>query len=510
MKRTANIFVILTAGLILSTAPATMCMAVKKGSDVKVKVVDVTQHKDSINAELEIAITGRTVAKREQLRLYPAIKYGENETLFTPVAVNGKIKDKLLRRKQVLAGYNDETYASIRSGCKPVNETIKYKGSIPAEEWMKDACVGLVHEKSNCRGEYDRVYFEVIAPNICRPQKPTLEAVYSPVIPFIKPPREEIKSRAAAGEANIVYTVGNAEIKPALGDNYNELTKIQHSIDKVKTLPGAQIKVISISSYASPEGKWESNRQLSERRAASLTEWVRRNNNIYGIDFSARGYGEDWERLGEMVEKDAYLTRTDKEYVMALVNGSEHYDARESRLKRYNEGQTYRYLLNAVFPTLRRSAYRIEYTLPEYTLERSREIYRTHPQSLSLQELYALAGEHEPGSEQFVEILDNAARLFPGEKTARLNMAAANLSSGNTTKAREILNGLENEPDALIYFGILAAKEGDLDSAEAYFRKAERNGVNAAQQLRYLGEYRTEYETYRAELKKWQSTYGLE
>lgn len=506
MKKLYTILLITAAGFILPHSG----YAQERVSDVRVVVLDVSRQKDSIQADLDIVITGRTVARREQLRLYPAIKYGANETVFAPMAVNGKVKDKLLARSRVLAGYDNSLYASVRTGGRNFSKTVRYSGRVKAEPWMENAHVVLIQEVSNCRGDYRRTALEVIAPRIRNMEKPVLDAVYSPHVPFIQPPHEAVKSRAASGEANIVYTSGNAEIKPSLGDNYAELSKIQRSIDEVRNLPGAQIKAVSISSYASPEGGWESNQRLSERRAASLTEWVRLNTSLHGTDLSARGYGEDWMRFGEMMEKDRGLGYADREYVLSVMNSYESPDAKESRLRRHNGGQTFRYLLNNVFPPLRRSEYRIEYTLPEYSLERSREIYRTHPQSLSLKELYALANEHAPGSPEFVGIIDHAAKLFPDEKIARLNMAAANLSSGNTDRAREILAGMENEPDAQIYFGILAAKGNDLDAAEVCFRKALAAGnPDAAGQLEYLAGYRKKYDAWQSELRQGHS-YGKE
>lgn len=504
MKKIYAILLTLAAGYAIAAAAVTDCRAQQKVSDVRVTVLDASLLKDSIHVELEIGITGRTVSKREQLRLYPALKYGTNEQKFLPVAVNGRIKDRLLDRRRVLGGPADDVYASLRSSGRGFRETVRYSATVPAQPWMKDAGVVLIQEISDCRGGFHRLSMEVLVPAIRRMEKPVFDLAYSPDIPFMVPPREEVKSRAASGEAMVVYTVGNAEIKPALGNNYAELAKIQRSIDEVRQLPGARISGVTIASYASPEGGSTSNQQLSERRAASLVNWVGRTGNLYGINLTARGYGEDWKRFAEMVEKDLVLTYPEQQEVLSIINSWESPDAKESRLRRMNGGRTFRYLLNSVFPPLRRSEYRIEYTLPEYTLEGSREIYKTHPQTLSLQELYALANEHEPGSPQFVEILNNAARLFPGDKVARLNMAAANLSSDNTSTARGILKGMEDEPDAWIYLGIASAKEGDLDTAASYLKKAAHAGKpEAAAQLRYYEDYRARYDAYMLELREW-------
>ena len=122
-------------------------------------------------------------------------------------------------RAERLSGHVEPVYASFcTKGQKLFHQRIAYSATVPVEDWMRDANVAIAQERRNCRGEFHHLSMEVIAEGIRFVEKPVRVAYDLPVkIPV--PPREEIKYRTESGEAQIIYTVGNAEIKPALSNN---------------------------------------------------------------------------------------------------------------------------------------------------------------------------------------------------------------------------------------------------------------------------------------------------
>ena len=86
---------------------------------------------------------------------------------------------------------------------------------------------------------------------------------------------------------------------------------------------------MTISSYASPEGGWKYNFDLSERRAASLLGWLRRNHEFPGMLLSARGFGEDWTGFEALVEEDTGMTATEKESILRIIEDTGDLDKRE-------------------------------------------------------------------------------------------------------------------------------------------------------------------------------------
>lgn len=512
MRKNANIGFLTSVlmGLALLILAPDHTEAQLKVSDIRVVVRDVYQEKDSVRAVLEMEAKGVSVSPREQMLLFPVIRSGANEQRLLPVAINGRTQQSVIDRAEKLSGTVEPVYASFSTkGRKPFYEQISYNAAIPIEDWMRNAHVAMVQELGNCRGEFHRLSVEIIADGIRLLEKPERVTVYELPVKLPVPPREEIKNRSESGEAQIIYRVGNAEINPALGNNQSELDKIRRSIEDIRRLEGVKINTIDISSYASPEGTWESNLSLSERRAASLTSWIRRNYDLSGIVLSSRGYGEDWDRLAKLVGEDLIMSETEKREALRIIETAGIFDGRESQLMQYNGGRTYRYMLTNLFPLLRRSAYRIEFTIPEYSIETVKEVFNTHPDMLSLYEFYLLANTYEHGSPEFREVIEQASKMYPNEKVNRISMAMFSYLSNDMTAALEFLRGLEDDPEAWLYFSAFHARNNELDKAEYYARKAaEAANSDAAEHLRLIEKYKADEELYRQKLAEWDK-YGI-
>lgn len=498
----------LLAGCLLAPTGAG---AQRQVSDVRVVVRDVRQERDSIRAVLEIRAEGLSVAPRERIYLFLAIRAGADERPMPPVVVCGRAQQRVVKRAERLSGVSEPVYAFLGAGRERLfRRTIPYSAAIPAEAWMKRARVVMVQERRDCRGRFHRYSVEVIADGIRFLERPVRTVVYDLPVSIPVPPREVVKRRSESGEAQIVYRVGNADIDPALGRNRHELDRIRASIEKVRRVQGVEINSVMVSSYASPEGSWQSNLALSERRAASLTGWLRRNYDLQGIRLASQGYGEDWEGLARLVGADSLLPEAEREAVLGIVADTEVFDGRERRLMQYAGGRTYRYLLANLFPKLRRSAYRIDFTVPEYTVETVREVYKTQPAMLSLYEFYLLASQYEPGSPAFRAVIEKATLVYPDEKVNRISMAMFSYLSGKLSEALEYLRGLEDEPDAWLYFSAFHARLNELDKAERYARRAADAGNPAAgEHLRRIAAYRADEDAYQERLAEWKK-YGID
>ena len=77
-----------------------------------------------------------------------------------------------------------------------------------------------------------------------------------------------------------------------------------------------------------------------------------------------------------------------------------------------------------------------------------KEILKTKPQQLSLQEMFLVAQTYEPGSPEFNEVFDIAVRLFPDNETANLNVACTDLQKGDLTSAEKHLAKAGNSKEA--------------------------------------------------------------
>lgn len=478
---------------------------------IVVKSVNVEQDKDLVNTEMVFEINGVEVGKRDQIRLMPILRSGDDELLMPPVAITGSIRRRLIKRQEVLTRELDSVYISLRPrGKNPVTAKVNYKISTPVEGWMQNSHLTLYHESCFCPGEYILVSEDILLNGIQMAKRPEMATEFNPHIHFIVPEREAIKLRSESGSANIVYKAGRSDINMSLGNNILELEKVRKSIEYVRSESTVTISSLEVNSYASPEGKWQSNQRLSEARAASLSVWISRNANLQGgINIQSRGMGEDWTSLEEYIKNDPTINPSDAANVIALIGSVSNPDTREARIRSYKPS-VYSYILNNLYPLLRRSEYKIEFTVPEFTLEKSKEVFQTRPDLLSLAEFYAIAGEYKQGSGEFIKVFQTASKMFPDDKIASLNAAAAQLSVGNLKVAEEELLKHESDPDAWLNLGNLYFLRGNMNKAREYFLRAQSSGVAGATEcLKSLDDYRIAKEEYEAALEEWKK-YGFD
>ncbi|GHV56622.1 hypothetical protein FACS1894182_03540 [Bacteroidia bacterium] len=177
---------------------------------------------------------------------------------------------------------------------------------------------------------------------------------------FVIPPKEQYQCET--GEACILYPLDQYVLLPDLERNPEELAKIRHSMHIVQKNPEVKIKRILIEAFASPEGELQHNITLSEKRATALRDYMV---TTYGLDancFTIRSKGENWEGLRSAVSMSR-LTDTEKADVLRIIDIQD-LATRKSLLKAYKDGTVYSCLLRDIYPNLRISEYRIDYTIP--------------------------------------------------------------------------------------------------------------------------------------------------
>ncbi len=120
------------------------------------------------------------------------------------------------------------------------------------------------------------------------------------------------------------------------------------------------------------------------------------------------------------------------------------------------------------------SDYTVRYVVRGFDVEEAKQIIRTRPQQLSLQEMFLVAQTYEKGSNEFNEVFDVAVRMFPDDPTANINAAAIELQRGDLQQSVRYLDKADAQASATLNNrGVLKLLQGDLDSAESYFKQAQ-------------------------------------
>jgi outer membrane protein OmpA-like peptidoglycan-associated protein len=295
--------------------------------------------------------------------------------------------------------------------------------------------------------------------------QPTLRAI------FVTPEVEAVKARSESGRAYLEFEVSRSEILPYFHNNAAELQMIYNTIESVRENPDALITQIRITGNASPEGSAASNETLSARRAEALRNHIGAKYGLSGDLIAAYGAGEDWAGLEELVTQADYMA--ERYRLLDIIRGGGNADARERALRAVAGGAPYRQMLNTMYPKLRRSDYTISYTVVPFTIEQGKEVIKTRPGTLSLNEMFMIAGTYEAGSPAFNAVFETAAQVFPDSDVANLNAAAAALNRGDNTSAEVYLTKVKNyTPEFWNNLGVLYFRKGDTKQASESFQRA--------------------------------------
>ena len=129
------------------------------------------------------------------------------------------------------------------------------------------------------------------------------------------------------------------------------------------------ITALNVTTFVSPEGDESYNASLISKRNHSISEFLQRYHSDIDVNkihyFSA---GENWSELRKMAAADPNLP--DREEVLILIDYHKNdIVKRKQLLRKLNQGAAYRYMVNNVFPKLRRSEITIVREIPEVAKE---------------------------------------------------------------------------------------------------------------------------------------------
>ena len=102
-------------------------------------------------------------------------------------------------------------------------------------------------------------------------------------------------------------------------------------------------------------------------------------------------------------------------------------------------GTPYGYLLKYIFPSLRVAICKVNYEVRDFSVEEAKEIIKTRPQNLSLNEMFLVANTYPTGSQEFIDVFETAVRMYPQSEIANINAATAALSRNELVSAERYL-----------------------------------------------------------------------
>lgn len=400
----------------------------------------------------------------------------------TPMVVNGI---DTLKLPSIGIYGRTAWYASKRNDRLPLSKNaekvIRYEKHLPDqlysqkvkyEEWMNGSDLVVELIDYGCIGsEKGHAWLD----NLAHYQR----VEYQPTFIYQTAVAEQVKTRELAGRAYIDFPVNKTEIYPDYRRNSIELRKITATIDSVRNDKDVNVTSITIKGFASPEGSYANNTRLAQGRTEALKNYVQ---SLYHFapGFIKTDYEpEDWQGLREYVENSGMPNKSE---LLRIINDTYLDPDVRDRTIATRFPSDYKFLLQNVYPGLRHSDYRIEYEIRSFSDPvEIRELLVKEPGKLSLNEIYIAAQGLEPGSDEYNEIFETAARLFPNEPIANLNAANAMMQRGDLVGAARYLDKAGDSAEAVYARGVLAGLNGDFDTAVQLVEKAISMGIKDEQ-----------------------------
>lgn len=440
-------------------AAQTQCKDAKLADKtVTVKNVRVENTNNNMVVNLDLNMDSLDLPSNMRLVFTPMVTNNTEQRLMPQIVVNGRKQEISYKRK----GYKDfADNAVVVRRKNNTAQTLHYSAVLPYEKWMKNADVVVAEDLCGCGDIKDQNTVE-------------LKRMRTPFMPYMRPEAEAQKVRHEQGRAFIDFPVDKITLYPDYRNNPRELDKIVNTINLVKNDKNTSITNVEIHGYASPESPYEHNAYLAENRAKTLKDYVRKLVNIDDKTFSVASTPEDWEGLREYVAKSNLDNR---DAILKLIDDNTlDPDAKEWKIKSTYPAD-YRVMLDSWYPALRHSDYVVSYSVRPFSVEEAKEIMKTKPQQLSLEEMFMVAQTYEPGSREFNEVMATAVRMYPDNPTANINAACTRMELGDLEGAKIYLDKAGNSPEALHAKGVLAMLEGKNEEARQLLQKAKEGGA---------------------------------
>lgn len=416
--------------------------------------------KDSIRFGVNVVLDQVALGSRTLLTLTPKLvsEDGTQTYSFSPVSVGGRNRQIMWKRHNI-------------AGAQPVYhkngtaQTVSLALAAPNVSWVKKARLVVDEQVQGCAGcEQGEMRYNLLGRLVKEEYRPKFTTV------FVTPKPEPVKTRSDRFIARFNFRVNRSELLPELGNNRVEFARVDSVAKAILLNTDVKVKNVSIDGYASPEGTDAGNLKLSQNRALSFADYLRRTYKLSRGVLNGVGHGSDWEGLRNSVIADANVPN--KQGVLDVLAAAGNNEVRKTNLRKLDAGQPYAYLLANHYPPLRRTEYQFTYTVRDFNLEEAIQRIYSNPLLLSLNEMYLVANHYAAGSAERRNALETAQRVYPNAPESRFNALAYRMAQGEQVNEEQFLVNYTASPEKWNNLGVYYGLRKDYARAKECFSRA--------------------------------------
>ena len=273
-------------------------------------------------------------------------------------------------------------------------------------------------------------------------------------------------------EANIKFLINQANVRSSelKSNSIQDFVKMLKEINDDQE--GKALNNIEISAYASPDGAFDLNQALAEKRQNASEKYINKElkKNKIEANVDTKYTAEDWDGFQKLV---AASSIQDKELILRVLSMYQEPEERERQIR--NMSAVYQELADGILPELRRARLTINYELIGRSDDQIIAQFNSDAKQLSVEELIYGANmlmEKEADKNAW---FTKTAEIYPNDYRAYNNLAALAYGRGEIAKAETYLISAKtanaNAAEVNTNLALVALKKGDVQGAEAYIGK---------------------------------------
>lgn len=453
MRKFRSLLILILAALVMSGCSGLNKMK-KNASQVKYEVTPkvLETHAGEVDLTIKGTYPQKYFDKKTILEVTPVLVYEGGETAFKPVKVQG---ESVQANNEVIS-YNGDNFT--------YNNKVPFK-----KEMMKsELYVRVKATRGSQTLDFDPVK---IADGVIA----TSTLVQDHGIPVLMPDKY-VRVIPESTMADIHYLINkydlrNSELKA------EDMQLLKEYIKKVNADPKRQFKGAEVSSYASPDGKYDFNERLSGNRGTTADKFIR--SEFAKIEaakaagfFNSKTTAEDWDGFRTELEKSNIR---DKDLILRVLSMYSDPEVREKEIR--NMSAAFEVLKTDILPRLRRSKMTVNADLVGRSDEEIVAQFKADPSVLTLEEVLR-AGALLTDNNEKLTAYQTAAKMFPNCIRAHNNVAYCYILLGKYDDAiasLEKAKAINNNDVVKNNFGAAYLMKGDYTKAEEYY-----NSMSAA------------------------------
>lgn len=233
------------------------------------------------------------------------------------------------------------------------------------------------------------------------------------------------------------------------------------------------LQSIEVSAYASPDGSFDLNEKLAEKRQDVSSNYLGKQLKKINMDaeVDTKFTAEDWEGFQELVSKS---NLQDKDVILRVLSMYQDPEEREQQIR--NMSSVFTEIADGILPELRRARLIVSYEVIGRSDEQIIEQFAQDASKLSVEELLYGGNMLVEDATTRKQWYEKTIEIYPNDYRAYNNLAQLAIMEGNLTTAQNWLqkakavNAKASEVNANM--AIIAIKNDDIQKAETLMGQA--------------------------------------